>query len=63
MYAMGIPVGIFVDSKGPQFGVALGALALACGYFPIYQGTQDQLFRSIQICAILTLLLSIRLGS
>lgn len=38
MYAMGIPAGLLVDKKGPRWGVAVGAVALACGYFPIQSG-------------------------
>ena len=39
MYAMGIPAGILIDRKTPRWGVFFGAIALACGYFPIYRGT------------------------
>lgn len=35
MYAMGIPGGILIDAKGPRWGVLLGGLALAAGYFPL----------------------------
>ncbi|KAB8337265.1 hypothetical protein FH972_021567 [Carpinus fangiana] len=38
MYAMGIPAGILVDNRGPRWGVLVGAVSLACGYFPIYKG-------------------------
>ncbi|CZT10282.1 hypothetical protein WAI453_009375 [Rhynchosporium graminicola] len=37
MYSMGIPVGILVDTKGPRPAVAIGALLLAAGYFPLHQ--------------------------
>ena len=37
MYAMGIPVGIFVDNKGPRPAVLAGALLLGVGYFPLRQ--------------------------
>lgn len=37
MYAMGIPVGILVDTKGPRPAVIMGALLLALGYFPLHQ--------------------------
>jgi len=36
MYASGIPMGMLIDSKGPRWGVFIGAVALACGYFPLY---------------------------
>ncbi|RMY69805.1 hypothetical protein D0863_06215 [Hortaea werneckii] len=35
MYAMGIPGGILIDSRGPRWGVCAGLIALACGYFPL----------------------------
>jgi len=35
MYAMGIPGGILIDSRGPRWGVLAGCIALACGYFPL----------------------------
>lgn len=39
MYASGIPVGLFVDAKGPRPGVMFGALTLGLGYFVLYRGT------------------------
>ncbi|PPJ53270.1 hypothetical protein CBER1_11940 [Cercospora berteroae] len=33
MYAMGIPGGMLIDSRGPRWGVALGCVCLAIGYF------------------------------
>lgn len=38
MYASGIPVGMLVDAKGPRWGVALGIILFAAGYYPIAQG-------------------------
>ena len=38
MYASGIPVGLLVDHKGPRWGVALGIILLAVGYYPIKMG-------------------------
>ncbi|EMC96429.1 hypothetical protein BAUCODRAFT_474691 [Baudoinia panamericana UAMH 10762] len=35
MYAVGIPGGILIDSRGPRWGVLMGVIALACGYFPL----------------------------
>jgi hypothetical protein len=35
MYASGIPLGIMVDGKSPRWGVALGAIFFAAGYYPI----------------------------
>jgi hypothetical protein len=37
MYSMGIPIGMFVDAKGPRPAVILGAIMLAVGYFPLRQ--------------------------
>ncbi|QSZ33160.1 hypothetical protein DSL72_002746 [Monilinia vaccinii-corymbosi] len=37
MYAVGVPVGLLVDGKGPRPAVLLGMLLLAAGYFPLYQ--------------------------
>ncbi|RFU35706.1 hypothetical protein B7463_g674, partial [Scytalidium lignicola] len=37
MYSLGIPVGMFIDSKGPRLAVMAGAFFLGCGYFPLHQ--------------------------
>lgn len=37
MYSMGVPVGLFVDSKGPRPAVMVGAFLLGLGYFPLHQ--------------------------
>lgn len=37
MYLLGVPIGIFVDSKGPRPAVLVGAILLAVGYFPLHQ--------------------------
>jgi hypothetical protein len=34
---MGIPVGIFVDTRGPRPAVIVGSILLAIGYFPLRQ--------------------------
>ncbi|GAB7354640.1 hypothetical protein MBLNU459_g5074t1 [Dothideomycetes sp. NU459] len=36
MYASGVPFGFLIDTKGPRWSVLIGAIALACGYFPLY---------------------------
>lgn len=36
MYASGVPFGILIDTKGPRWSVMIGAIALACGYFPLW---------------------------
>lgn len=37
MYAMGIPAGLLIDSRGPRWGVLLGCICLACGYLPLHK--------------------------
>ncbi|KAI1639846.1 MFS general substrate transporter [Biscogniauxia mediterranea] len=37
MYSMGVPVGMFVDSKGSRPAVIIGAFLLFAGYFPLHQ--------------------------
>ncbi|KAI9671685.1 MAG: hypothetical protein M1831_003213 [Alyxoria varia] len=59
MYAMGIPAGILIDRKTPRWGVTFGAIALACGYFPIYRaylGGPESGFPTavLNFCAFLT---------
>ncbi|KAK4662971.1 hypothetical protein QC763_601500 [Podospora pseudopauciseta] len=34
MYSMGVPIGLFVDNRGPRPAVAAGALLLGLGYYP-----------------------------
>ncbi|KAK1755975.1 major facilitator superfamily domain-containing protein [Echria macrotheca] len=34
MYSMGVPIGLFVDHRGPRPAVIVGSLLLALGYFP-----------------------------
>ncbi|KAL1893213.1 hypothetical protein Cpir12675_004232 [Ceratocystis pirilliformis] len=36
MYAVGIPIGIFIDSRGPRPAVLLGATCLLAGYYPLH---------------------------
>ncbi|KAK5998175.1 hypothetical protein PT974_00547 [Cladobotryum mycophilum] len=37
MYSMGVPIGMFVDHRGPRPAVLAGAILLAIGYFPLHQ--------------------------
>lgn len=41
MYAMGIPAGLLIDSRGPRWGVLLGLICLACGYFPLHNAYES----------------------
>lgn len=36
MYSMGVPIGLFIDHRGPRPAVIAGALLLGLGYFPIH---------------------------
>lgn len=36
MYSLGVPVGMFVDRRGPRPFVFVGALLLVVGYFPLH---------------------------
>ncbi|KAF4982917.1 hypothetical protein FZEAL_1545 [Fusarium zealandicum] len=36
-YTLGVPIGIFVDHRGPRPAVLGGAVLLAVGYFPLHQ--------------------------
>ncbi|KAL9056972.1 MAG: hypothetical protein Q9162_002638 [Coniocarpon cinnabarinum] len=36
MYGMGIPAGLLIDRRGPKYGIAIGTIALAFGYFPLH---------------------------
>lgn len=36
MYSLGVPVGMFVDRRGPRPFVLVGALLLVVGYFPLH---------------------------
>ena len=40
MYAMGIPGGILIDKKGPRWGVLVGVIGLAVGYFGLHAAYQ-----------------------
>jgi len=37
MYSLGVPIGMFIDSRGPRPAVLGGSLLLAVGYFPLHQ--------------------------
>lgn len=38
MYAMGIPMGLLTDARGPRVITLVGSICLALGYYPIYLG-------------------------
>jgi MFS family permease len=37
MYSLGVPIGMFIDSRGPRPAVLGGSVLLAVGYFPLHQ--------------------------
>jgi len=37
MYSIGVPIGMFVDNRGPRPAVLAGSALLAAGYFPLHQ--------------------------
>lgn len=41
MYATGIPSGMLVDARGARWGVAIGTVLFAAGYYPISKGGQQ----------------------
>ncbi|KAK0715019.1 major facilitator superfamily domain-containing protein [Lasiosphaeris hirsuta] len=41
MYSMGVPIGLFVDHRGPRPAVIAGALLLGLGYFPFRSAYDD----------------------
>jgi hypothetical protein len=45
MYACSLPAGIVVDARGPRWGVAIGIVAFTFGYFPIYKGPGQHIYR------------------
>lgn len=37
MYSMGVPIGMFIDARGPRLAVVAGSVLLGLGYFPLRQ--------------------------
>ncbi|CAK7270589.1 hypothetical protein SEPCBS119000_004169 [Sporothrix epigloea] len=37
MYSLGVPIGMFIDTRGPRLAVLAGSFLLALGYFPLRQ--------------------------
>lgn len=48
MYALGFPIGLLVDSRGPRLALVLGGLLLALGYFPLHEA-YDRGFGSVPL--------------
>jgi MFS family permease len=51
MYAMGIPGGMLIDSRGPRWGVFIGVIGLSVGYFPLHRA-YDQGAGSMSVPAL-----------
>lgn len=51
MYAMGIPGGLLIDSRGPRWGVLVGLIGLGVGYFSLHSA-YDQGAGSMSIPAL-----------
>ncbi len=41
MYTLGVPVGLFIDTKGPRLAVIAGSILLGLGYFPLRQAYES----------------------
>ncbi|KAK3318632.1 major facilitator superfamily domain-containing protein [Apodospora peruviana] len=48
MYSMGVPIGLFVDHRGPRPAVIVGAFLLGLGYFP-FQAAYDNASGSVAL--------------
>lgn len=43
MYAMGIPMGLLTDARGPRVITLIGSVLLGLGYYPIYLGALEHI--------------------
>jgi hypothetical protein len=55
MYSLGVPVGLFVDHKGPRPAVLAGAILLGLGYFP-FRASYDNASGSIPLMCFFSFL-------
>lgn len=55
MYSLGVPVGLFVDHKGPRPAVLAGAILLGLGYFP-FRASYDTASGSIPLMCFFSFL-------
>jgi hypothetical protein len=55
MYLMGVPIGMFVDHRGPRPAVLAGSALLAIGYFPLHQA-YDSASGSVALLCFLSFL-------
>ncbi|ESU07297.1 hypothetical protein FGSG_01930 [Fusarium graminearum PH-1] len=50
MYTLGMPIGAFIDSRGPRPAVLAGAVLMLLGYFPLHQAYHRGSGSVILIC-------------
>lgn len=55
MYSLGVPIGMFVDNRGPRPAVITGAFLLGLGYFPLHQA-YDRAAGSVALLCIFSFL-------
>ncbi|KAK4210430.1 major facilitator superfamily domain-containing protein [Rhypophila decipiens] len=48
MYSMGVPIGLFVDNRGPRPAVIVGSILLGLGYYP-FQASFDNALGSVPL--------------
>lgn len=48
MYSMGVPIGLFVDHRGPRPAVIVGSILLGLGYYP-FQASYDNASGSVPL--------------
>ncbi|KAH0600601.1 hypothetical protein MHUMG1_01599 [Metarhizium humberi] len=50
MYSLGVPVGMFVDRRGPRPFVLIGAFLLVAGYFPLHMAYDKAYGSVVALC-------------
>lgn len=48
MYSMGVPIGLFIDNRGPRPAVIVGSMLLGLGYYP-FQASYDSASGSVAL--------------
>lgn len=52
MYSMGVPIGMFIDTRGPRPAVIAGSILLALGYFPLRQAFEKGSGSVVFLCLV-----------
>jgi hypothetical protein len=52
MYSMGVPIGMFIDTRGPRPAVIAGSILLAAGYFPLRQAFEKGSGSVVFLCLV-----------